>query len=146
VQSTGLVGDRNADEFELRDHAFLRRFDGHHMPSSSCGVTAPAIAFTAMRTTLGSYLLDTLMPDLVGHDRRPAAFIVYLYLARLASLSGRDSVLVSLQTIATHTGLCKSRVQASLRHLRRRRLLDPSVAATVTKPVRKILRPWLHAR
>jgi hypothetical protein len=25
------------------------------------------------------------MPDLVGHDRRPAAFIVYLYLSRHAA-------------------------------------------------------------
>ena len=29
---------------------------------------------------LDRYVLETLMPDLVGHDRRPAAFIVYLAL------------------------------------------------------------------
>jgi hypothetical protein len=97
------------------------------------------------RISVDSYLVDTLMPDLVGHDRRPAAFIVYLYLSRLAGLSGRDSVSASLQTIATHTGLSKSTVQAALRHLRRRRLLDPSVVATVTNPVRKILRPWFRS-
>jgi hypothetical protein len=98
------------------------------------------------RIILDSYVVDTLMPDLVGHDRRPAAFIVYLYLSRLAALSGRDSVSASLQTIATHTGLSKSTVQAALRHLRRRRLVDPSVMATVTNPARKVLRPWLRSR
>jgi DNA-binding IclR family transcriptional regulator len=49
---------------------------------------------------------------------------------------------VSLQTIATKTGLSKSTVQAAVRHLRRRRLLDPAVDATVTNPVRRLLRPW----
>jgi hypothetical protein len=94
------------------------------------------------RISVDSYVVDVLMPDLVGHDRRPAAFIVYLYLSRLAALTGRDSVSASLQTIATSTGLSKSTVQAALRHLRGRRLLDPSVVATVTKPARRILRPW----
>jgi hypothetical protein len=98
------------------------------------------------RISIDSYVVDTLMPDLIGHDRRPAAFIVYLYLSRLSTLSGRDSVSASLQTIATHTGLSKSTVQAALRHLRRRRLLDPTVAATVTNPTRKILRPWVRSR
>jgi hypothetical protein len=32
------------------------------------------------------YVLDGLMPDLVGHDKQPSAFIVYLYLwTKLAS-------------------------------------------------------------
>jgi hypothetical protein len=31
--------------------------------------------------TFDAYLVDSLMPDLVGHDRQPSAFIVYLYLA-----------------------------------------------------------------
>jgi hypothetical protein len=94
------------------------------------------------RVVMDAYVLDVLMPDLIGHDRRPAAFIVYLFLLRQASLSGRDAVSVSLQTIATHTGLSKSAVQASIRHLRRRRLLDPEVVATVAHPLRRILRPW----
>jgi len=98
------------------------------------------------RISLDSYVVDTLMPDLVGHDRRPAAFIVYLYLTRLVSTSARDSVSVSLQTIATHTGLSKSSVQSALRHLRRRGLLDPSVIATAANPARRLLRPWLRTK
>jgi DNA-binding IclR family transcriptional regulator len=52
---------------------------------------------------------------------------------------------MSLQTIATKTGLSKSTVQTALRHLRRRKLIDPGVTATVTAPVRRILRPWARA-
>jgi hypothetical protein len=94
------------------------------------------------RFTLDAYVIDVLMPDLVAHDRRPAAFLVYLFLLRHSARIRRDSVPVSLQTIATKTGLSKSTVQAAVRHLRRRRLLDPAVDATVTNPVRRLLRPW----
>ena len=97
------------------------------------------------RIGLDAYVVDMLMPDLVGHDRRPATFIVYLFLLRLAARSRRDSVSVSLQTVATKTGLSKSTVQAAMRHLRRRRLLDPAVTATVTDPARRILRPWIRS-
>jgi hypothetical protein len=92
--------------------------------------------------TLEHYVVDVLMPDLVGHDRRPAAFIVYLYLLRQSATAKRDAVSVSLQTIATKTGLSKSTVQTAIRHLRRRRLLDPTVLATTGNPVRRVLRPW----
>jgi hypothetical protein len=92
--------------------------------------------------SLDSYVVDVLMPDLVGHDRRPAAFLVYLYFLRHAAKGRRDTLSVSLQTIATKTGLSKSTVQAAVRHLRRRRLLDPQLPATVSAPMRKVLRPW----
>jgi hypothetical protein len=93
---------------------------------------------------LDNYVVDVLMPDLVGHDRRPAAFIVYLYFLRHAAKGKRDTLSVSLQTIATKTGLSKSTVQAAIRHLRRRRLLDPGVSATVSDPLRRVLRPWVR--
>lgn len=98
------------------------------------------------RIALDAYVIDVLMPDLVGHDRRPATFIVYLYLSAQSTRSRRDVVPVSLQTIATKTGLSKSTVQSALRHLRWRGLLDPAVAATVTNPVRAVLRPWAPGR
>ncbi|MGA2777200.1 MAG: helix-turn-helix domain-containing protein [Steroidobacteraceae bacterium] len=90
------------------------------------------------RIAVDAYVVDILMPDLVGHDRSPATFVVYLFLLRLAVKGRRDSANVSLQTIATKTGLAKSTVQQALRHLRRRKLLDPEVGATR----RRILRPW----
>jgi hypothetical protein len=96
------------------------------------------------RLSIDAYVLDVLMPDLVGHDRRPATFVVYLFLLRRAAKARRDTVSVSLQTIATNTGLSKSTVQAALRHLRRRELLDPSITATATTPVRRVMRPWIR--
>jgi len=94
------------------------------------------------RLSIDAYVTDILMPDLVGHDRRPAAFVVYLFLLRHSHARARDWIAVSLQTIASRTGLSKSCVQSSLRHLQRRGLLDPDVKATVTVPRRRILRPW----
>jgi Helix-turn-helix domain len=94
------------------------------------------------RLTIDAYVTDVLMPDLVGHDRRPAAFVVYLFLLRHSLQSRRDAVAVSLQTIASRTGLSKSSVQSSIRHLKRRRLLDPDQKATVSAPLRRVLRPW----
>ena len=91
---------------------------------------------------LDHYVIDILLPDLVGHDRRPAAFIVYVFFLRHAARGKRDTLSISLQTIATKTGLSKSTVQAAIRHLRRRRLLDPAVSATVSDPARRVLRPW----
>lgn len=94
------------------------------------------------RVALDAYVIDVLMPDLVGHDRRPAAFLVYLFLLRHSAHVPEGSLAISLQTIATKTGLSKSSVQTALRHLKRRQLLDPAVVASVTHPVRRVLRPW----
>jgi len=82
------------------------------------------------------------MPDLVGHDRRPAAFVVYLYLLHSAEALGRDQVPASLQTIAVKTGLSKSAVQVALRHLKRRGLVEDDEGSTQVNPVRQVLRPW----
>jgi hypothetical protein len=92
--------------------------------------------------TIDSYVIDILLPDLVGHDRRPAAFLVYLYLLRHArSRNGKREVRASLQTITTSTGLSKSTVQNALRHLRRRALLDPDAMATTSNPTRTLMDP-----
>jgi hypothetical protein len=97
-----------------------------------------------MRVSIDSYLIDVLMPDLVGHDRRPAAFLVYLFLQRHARPGRRGEVAVSLQMIATRTGLSKSTVQSAIRHLKRRRLLDPDLKTTTTAPLRRLLQPWVR--
>jgi hypothetical protein len=90
------------------------------------------------------YVMDVLMPDLVGHDRSPAAFVVYLYLLGKATRAQRDTITASLQTIASDTGLSKSAVQLAVRRLLRRGLLDPAVKATSTKPLRRVLQPWVR--
>jgi hypothetical protein len=113
---------------------------------NSCDVLIIDVVITVMqKISLDAYVIDTLMPDLVGRDRRPAAFVVYLFLLRQAIRTRREDISVSLQAIATNTGLAKSTVQAALRHLRRRQLLNPNVTATPARPMRAILRPWVGA-
>lgn len=77
-----------------------------------------------------------LIERLIG---RRAAFVVYLFLLRHSHARARDSITVSLQTIASRTGLSKSCVPSSIRHLQRRGLLDPDVNATVTVSRRRII-------
>jgi hypothetical protein len=96
------------------------------------------------KIALDAYVLDVLMPDLVGHDRRPAAFVVYLLLLVQCARSRRDTVAISLQSIAVKTGLSKSTVQGALRHLKRRGLVDPALKSTTAAPLRRVLRPWIR--
>jgi len=69
---------------------------------------------------IDDYVLDTLLPDLVGHDHQPAAFLVYLRLYREAEKQQWKPVSASLRLLAESTGLSKSSVQIALRILRRR--------------------------
>lgn len=97
---------------------------------------------TIRQSALDAYVFEVLMPDLVGHDRRPAAFVVYLHLLHSAHRLGRDRVPASLQAIAIGTGLSKSAVQVALRHLKRRGLVSAEDTGTQVNPVRTVLRPW----
>ena len=92
--------------------------------------------------SIDPYLTDVLMRDLVGHDRAPSAFLVYLWLWRMSRGEGRERVGASLQTIATQTGLSKSAVQAAVRRLVRRRLVSASRASATAAPVYEVLTPW----
>jgi hypothetical protein len=91
---------------------------------------------------LDPYLTDVLMRDLVGHDRAPSAFIVYLWLWRNGPGEGRARVGASLQTIATRTGLSKSAVQASVRRLARRKLVTATRSRATEAPVYEVHAPW----
>ena len=61
------------------------------------------------------YILDTLLRDLTGHDRKPAAFLVYLWL----------------------TG-----AQSAVRWLVRRKLLTATKANATAVPVYTVQFPW----
>ncbi len=98
------------------------------------------------RYAVDAYVVDVLMADLVGHDRTPAAYLVYLCLACAAERKGSAAVAMSLQDIAVRTGLAKSTVQAAIRHLKRRGLLDASVTASTESPLRRVARPWIERR
>ena len=94
--------------------------------------------------SLDLYLVDCLLPDLVGHDRRSSSFIVYLYLYRHASQSTNWSVRISHQSIATATGLSRSAAQTALAHLHRRELISSSRPHPTAVPLHRVLRPWLR--
>jgi len=84
------------------------------------------------------------MPDLVGHDRRPSSFLVYLFLWGATS-AGRVSVELSLGRIAEGTGISKRAVQDALSHLARRELLAVNRASTTALARYTIQRPWGRA-
>jgi hypothetical protein len=94
--------------------------------------------------TMDAYLFDCLLPDLVGHDRRLASYVVYLYLYRQASLQTNWSIRMSHQSIATATGLSRSAVQGALAHLQARQLIATSRAHATAVPLHRVLRPWLR--
>jgi hypothetical protein len=91
-----------------------------------------------------AYLVDSLLPDLIGHDGRPSSFIVYLYLYRHASQDANWSVRLSHQSIASDTGLSRSAVQAALAHLQVRELVLTTRAHATAVPLHRVQRPWLR--
>lgn len=95
---------------------------------------------------LDPYLVDVLMRDLTGHDRQPSAFLVYLFLWHKTHGAAARTVAASHQSIADATGLSKSAVQASLRTLLRRHLVQQSRASQTATPEYTVLRPWVRKR
>jgi Helix-turn-helix domain len=91
---------------------------------------------------IDAYVLDSLMRDLVGHDHRPSAFLVYLRLWRQSHGEGVSSVQVSLMDLAAGTGLSKRAVQSGLTLLVRRKLIAVKRAGITAIPVYTVLRPW----
>ena len=91
---------------------------------------------------LDTYVIETLMADLVAHDRSPSAFLVYLYLYWRTAGSRSRGVQLSHQSIANETGLSKSAVQTAIRNLVRRKLLRSERESITAVPVHYVLRPW----
>jgi Helix-turn-helix domain len=91
---------------------------------------------------IDDYVLDILMRDLVGHDRQPAAYLVYLYLFGLAARQKWKPVAASLRALAKATGLSKSAVQTSLELLRRRELISTVSDHPTAVPEHRVLRHW----
>ncbi len=88
------------------------------------------------------YVIDTLMPDLVGHDRRPSAVLVYLFLVARAAGTRHATATLSLREIGEGTGLSKRAVQEALRVLERRRLVRWTRQGVTGIGAYEVLRPW----
>jgi DNA-binding MarR family transcriptional regulator len=91
---------------------------------------------------IDDYIFDVLMRDLIGHDQKPAAFIVYLHLYGRAARNKWRSVTASVRMIADGTGLSKSAVHAALTHLRRRQLIATTADHVTATRRHRVLRHW----
>ena len=90
---------------------------------------------------LDPYVVDVLLPDLVGHDKSPSAFLVYIYLWRAAGSRGR--VQVSYATLASDTGLSRAGAQRAIAVLKRRRLVVATKSTPTSTPEYRVARPWV---
>ena len=97
-----------------------------------------------MRTylRLDHYVVDVLMRDLAGHDRRPAAFLVYLHLWSQTRGAERRSTRTSHQSIASSTGLSRRTVQNALALLLRRRFVRAIRERPTATPEYLVACPW----
>ena len=84
---------------------------------------------------IDSYVIDVLMRDLVGHDRTPSAFVVYLYLAARTEREMTHGIAASLGKIAAATGLSKTAVQKAIALLSRRDLIAISKQSETSTPI-----------
>ena len=90
---------------------------------------------------LDDYITDILIRDLVGHDRRPVSFLVYLWLATEEQRRGAP-VQISYQELAESMGVSKSSAQAGVAWLLRRKLLAVRKANVTATPTYRALSPW----
>lgn len=93
------------------------------------------------RLTVDAYVFDALLPDLVRHDRRPSAFLVYMYLWRRTTGASRAAV-ASYQMIVDGTGLSKNSVQAAVRWLAHRHLVDIKRRTATATPSFSLVCHW----
>ena len=91
------------------------------------------------RLIIDHYVIDTLMRDLVAHDHRPSAFLVYLALLDLAD-AGRPTP--SHAQLAHLCGLSKRAVQNALRHLAKRQLISVERRGRTEPAIVRPLAPW----
>jgi len=89
------------------------------------------------------YVIDVLMPDLVGHDRQPSAFLTYLFLYRHRRDGG---VAFSLTDIAEGTGLSRRAIQTALTRLETRRLVSVHRPSITSVGRYTVARPWNRGR
>jgi hypothetical protein len=149
-ERTILIVRGNADKLHMGDHqaslcsqhsatARLQNQSGLLDTIVIIGTLLAAMLKTIM---FDAYLVDTLMPDLVGHDGQPSAFLVYLYLWSQSRTVRLRAVPASYTQIAIGTGLSRSAVQAAVTTLKRRQLIAVRRGSPTAIPEYSVLRPW----
>jgi hypothetical protein len=99
-----------------------------------------------LHVPIDDYVIDVLMPDLSGHDRSPASFLVYIVLWTKLFRAEQRSIGVSLQELAELAGLSKSAVQGAIRLLKRRGLIKVTKASKTAVPQYELIRHWVRRR
>jgi hypothetical protein len=108
---------------------------------SLCAIVAITIV---KKLSLDAYVVEPLLGDLVGHDKSPSSFLIYLFLWSRTLGVGEKSVRISHRALSEGTGLSKSGVQAALRNLTRRKLVRSERKTVTATPEHFVLRPWLR--
>jgi hypothetical protein len=90
---------------------------------------------------LDEYITDTLMRDLVGHDRRPVSFLAYVWLAAEQQRRGKP-VTISYNELAESMGVSRSSAQAAIAWLIQRRLLGVARQSVTATPSYTVQTPW----
>jgi hypothetical protein len=127
--------------------ALIITASAHHYAVIAAGVQgAQALPWQRMpqpeTVALDAYILETLMRDLVGHDRQPSAFLVYVCLWYETHGRKQPTTRMALIDIAESVGLSKRGVQDALGHLSKRRLIAVQRESITAVPVYTVLRPW----
>src|SRR6266446_7392150 len=93
---------------------------------------------------IDEYVIDVLMRDLVGHDRRVVSFLVYLWFTSEQGKEQRKGNVVeaSYRQIAESIGVSKSSAQAAVAWLIKRKLLASTKKTVTATPRYKVLTPW----
>lgn len=91
--------------------------------------------------SLDDYVFDVLLRDLVGHDRRPVCFLVYVWLAAESGRRG-GMVEISYRELAESIGVSKSSVQGAVGWLVGRKLIEARKSSVTATPCYSVLSPW----
>jgi hypothetical protein len=95
--------------------------------------------------SIDPHVVEVLLPDLIGHDKRPSSFVLYLWLYAMTTGVGRKSAFFSYQMLTDRTGLSKRAVQRAVEHLRRRQLIRVSRKSPTAVPEYTVVTPWVRA-
>jgi hypothetical protein len=98
----------------------------------------------AASLTLDPHIIDVLLPDLVGHDKRLAAYVLYLWMWAMTRSVGRKTAFFSYQAITDRTGLSKSAAQRAVAWLVRRQLMRVRRKSATAVPEYQVLTPWIR--
>jgi hypothetical protein len=94
--------------------------------------------------TLDNYVVDVLMRDLVGHDRKPTCFLIYLWFAA-EQQRRQETIQVSYEELSESVGISKSSAQAAVSWLMRRKLLAAEKENATAIPSYTVRTPWRDA-